>query len=328
MSIIIYRNTDASAPVLTGTAGDLVNLLDKCLVSGYGAKAAAGWSKPFVGAATQAVFRPGSGVQHYFNVDDSGGGTGGAREALLRGYETMTAFATGTGPFPTVTQSAGGLVIRKSATADATVRSWMVIADDRTAHILTVTGDNVPSTAYYYASFGEFYSISANPDNYRSHVMGGNTQNNASSPTQHGMRYDDGAGNLTSRYAPRSYTGGGTSVGIGCYYDLRMSNMGVNDRASKSSLLLGVDPITGVHLLSPWSLHEYSIGTRGRGRGWFQPMARAGSYGDGDTISPSSGPYSGRTFLIVNGVAASDGAGSSTGTTHTAFDITGPWETN
>ena len=37
----IYRSTDASAPVLTGEVGKLVDLLDACLVNGYGAKSAA-----------------------------------------------------------------------------------------------------------------------------------------------------------------------------------------------------------------------------------------------------------------------------------------------
>ncbi|MGE3907973.1 MAG: hypothetical protein AB7K36_01385, partial [Chloroflexota bacterium] len=45
----IYRSTDSGAPVLTGQAGSLLNLLDKCLVDGYGSKAAAGWSRPYTG---------------------------------------------------------------------------------------------------------------------------------------------------------------------------------------------------------------------------------------------------------------------------------------
>lgn len=325
MSVTVYRNTDASAPVLTGTAGDLTNLLDKCLVSGYGAKAAAGWSKPFVGGAGQAVFRPGSGVQHYFNIDDGGSGLGGAKEAPIRGYETMTAFATGTGLFPTTAQSATSMIIRKSATADATARNWIVIADDRTAHVLVASGDQA---GYYYANFGELYSVSANPDNYRSIVQAGNQANNPQANQQGGCRYDNGNGSVAVRYAARSYTGGGTALVLGGWYDLRMSNMGTNDQASKSSILLGADPISAQHLLSPWSLHELGVGIRGRDRGHFQPLARLGTYADGDTISPSAGPYSGRTFLIAYKVVCSDAAGNTTGGTHTAFDITGPWETN
>ena len=47
MSFTIYRSTDASPPVLNGTAGSLRALLLACLVDGYGAKAAAGWAETF-----------------------------------------------------------------------------------------------------------------------------------------------------------------------------------------------------------------------------------------------------------------------------------------
>ena len=43
MTVRIYSSSDAGAPVLRGnTPGDLINLLEKCLVTGYGSKAGAG----------------------------------------------------------------------------------------------------------------------------------------------------------------------------------------------------------------------------------------------------------------------------------------------
>jgi hypothetical protein len=44
MTVRIYRSTDGSAPVLTGQAGKLTDLLDAILVNGYGSKTAAGWT--------------------------------------------------------------------------------------------------------------------------------------------------------------------------------------------------------------------------------------------------------------------------------------------
>ena len=42
---IIYKSTDTSAPVLAGNDRTcLVNLLNKCLVTGYGDRPAAGWT--------------------------------------------------------------------------------------------------------------------------------------------------------------------------------------------------------------------------------------------------------------------------------------------
>lgn len=39
MTVYLYRSTDAGAPALSGTAGSLINLLDACLVNGYGNQA-------------------------------------------------------------------------------------------------------------------------------------------------------------------------------------------------------------------------------------------------------------------------------------------------
>jgi hypothetical protein len=156
MQFTLYSSTDASAPTLSGTAGDLVNLLDKCLVAGYGSKSAAGWTKPYTGT-NGAVFRPASGSRFYLNVNDNAPGAGTAKEARVLGYEVMTAFATGTGLFPTAAQAANGLFVRKSTTADATTRGWYVIADGRTFYMFVDTGD---SAGLYYAwTFGDFYSL-------------------------------------------------------------------------------------------------------------------------------------------------------------------------
>ena len=39
----VYKSTDTSAPVLVGGVSSLINLLDKCLVTGYGSKTAKRW---------------------------------------------------------------------------------------------------------------------------------------------------------------------------------------------------------------------------------------------------------------------------------------------
>jgi hypothetical protein len=89
MTVRVYKSSDASAPVLTGAVGSLVALLDACLVNGYGALAAAGWTKAFT-AANKGAYKQNltgsnnaSGMHLY--VDDSGPGAGGVpRSARLR----------------------------------------------------------------------------------------------------------------------------------------------------------------------------------------------------------------------------------------------------
>src|SRR4051812_21450587 len=176
MPVTVYRSTDPSAPVLDGLAGSLVNLLDKCLVAGYGAKAAAGWTKPFTGTNT-AVFRQGGGNSFYLDVADNGPGVATTQEARLRGYEAMTAVATGTGPFPTVALAANGLFIRKSAAAAATARVWTLIADDRTFYLFIQSGD--VAGQWWGFNFGDFYSYVTGTDNYRTMIIGRATENNA-----------------------------------------------------------------------------------------------------------------------------------------------------
>ncbi len=172
MSWNIYKSTDASAPTLNGTVGSLITLLDACLVNGYGAKPAAGWTKAFTGT-NLAAYRMGSGAtQYYLRVDDNGPGAGGARESRLIGYQTMSDVNTGTDAFPSTNQ----LYFRKSATLDATARPWYVAADDRTV-IITQSFDS--SVSYSGTYFGQFYSYVPN-DLYGVCLIARILENNAS----------------------------------------------------------------------------------------------------------------------------------------------------
>lgn len=131
-TVRVYKSTDTSAPTLTGQVGSLVALLDACLVNGYGSSTAAGWTKPYT-ATNKAVFYMGAGTPRmYIDVDDTG-----TQESRLVGYESMSAVATGTGPFPTAAQLSGGIFYRKSSTADATARPWLLVACERAFYLFS-----------------------------------------------------------------------------------------------------------------------------------------------------------------------------------------------
>jgi hypothetical protein len=122
---VVYKSTDASAPVLSGTVGSFIGVLDACLVNGYGAKAAAGWTKEYTGT-NLAAYRMGSGgsaVRMYLRVDDTG-----TTSARVRGFVSMTDVNTGVEPFPTDAQISGGGYAWKSTSADSTARPWVLIA--------------------------------------------------------------------------------------------------------------------------------------------------------------------------------------------------------
>lgn len=295
MNPIIYRSTDAGAPVLTGQVGTLVALLDACLVNGYGAKAAAGWTKHFA-AANRGVYRPAAGPRHYLQVDDDGTiATAAAREARLLGFETMTALDTGTQRFPDSTTAA---CCRKSNTADATARPWILVADDRTFYLWITTGDN--GAQRYSCGFGEFYSYLAG-DTAKTIILY-RPQNNATATVDPlGLVSLNAATATAGHTCPRGYTGLGAPV-----------NMSKHQDAAKSgaSTIPGVgivpfpNPTDGGLYMCPFSLHDPTVGgvnvLRGRLRGHFAPLHPVTFANDGDTFSGAVGSeYAGRNFEVI-----------------------------
>jgi hypothetical protein len=182
-----YRSTDASAPTLTGSAGALVALLDACLVNGYGSQSAAGWTIAYT-ATSQRAYRNSAtdGTGYYLNIDDTGGGAGGAREAFCTGFVTMSALGTGTGQFPLSGQLAlgsapsGAVVARKSSTADSTARAWTMVADDTVFYLIMETGDQTYPMPGSMLAFGDFFSV-ASGDTCHCMIVGRNQVNTGAS---------------------------------------------------------------------------------------------------------------------------------------------------
>ncbi len=134
----VFSSTDSSAPVLTGQAGSLVNLLDAVLVDGYGAgpsaKAPAGWTREF-SDTNKRVYRndPVSGTGYRVRIDDTAS-VGNARYAWARAYESMSDIDTGANPVPTVAQRANGSMWVKSSALSSAARPWVIVANDKTAY--------------------------------------------------------------------------------------------------------------------------------------------------------------------------------------------------
>lgn len=322
MSVKVYKSTDASAPALSGTVGSMTAVLAACLVTGYGTQTGAGWSSAFTGT-NQTVFRPGSGVRHFFHVDDNApDATAAAKEAQIAGSETATAWRTGTNFFPTAAQETeSGLVIRKSATADATARPWLVIADDRTAYVFAQTGD--AAGVYMGAAFGEFYSLLTTADAFRSMVIARNLKNSAvtttGAPEQMPALAPTPSSTLSGHYMARVYTGLGGSTPFRKWGDGTRAGVGSSSTyANGSQGLVLPEPVTGAIHVAPIHLNGTTNIVHGRMRGNFHLCHDGRSaMNDGDVIT-GAGAYAGRSFLVVRG----------TGLYAMLFDITGPWETN
>lgn len=133
----IYRSTDSGAPVLTGQAGSMVNLLQKCLVDGYGSKTAAGWTRPYTGtnkaAFQNAVAAGGTGM--FLRVVDSA-----AQHATVQVYATMTTVDAGSNVAPATAHLASGVAWKKSISSDSTARAWVLVADELTLYLCVTAG--------------------------------------------------------------------------------------------------------------------------------------------------------------------------------------------
>ena len=194
MGVVLYRSTDPGAIQLDGLVGSLVGVLDVVLP-------AAGWSIAFTGTNIRAYRQPAAldsplTLRAYLRVNDAGPGAGGAREARIVGYETMSDVNTGINPCPTVAQLANGLFVRKSAAADANTRTWMILADARTFYMWILSGD-VAST-YLCWMFGDYYSFMPS-DFYRVMVMGRVVENSAVTGAIDGVGNEVDLGNVVGK---------------------------------------------------------------------------------------------------------------------------------
>src|SRR5579859_6881055 len=200
---------------VTGQAGSLITALDAALVTGQG------WSKVFSGT-NKAAYRAPSGNRLYLRVQDDGPGTGGAREARYTGYEAMSDVDTGVNPFPTSSQGVSSTamqVIRKSNTADATARNYVIFADTRTIYMFVLTGDAVG--VYFCWTWGEIYSY-VTSDSWNTMIAGRTTENSslqsAESVALSNASNTSIAGSVGGHFMARNYLGlpnNNGSIGFG-----------------------------------------------------------------------------------------------------------------
>lgn len=258
MTMTLYRSTDTSAPSLTGETGSLNALLDAILIDGYGAKAAAGWSVAYSDAGTKTkCYRPASGPRHYLQSRDAGPGAASYREARWRGYVAMSAYDTGTEPFPTAAQLTNGYIVRKSAALDTTPRAWLACADDATIALFINAGDTATDHDFYV--FGKFASWKS-ADTYASLISARITENSYSYTTTQSPHIASGPvnGSYVGAYAPRSFSGLGTSAALYKTYNstLAASDTNTVDGGAGVTYPSAVD---GGILLSPLYVGESGV---------------------------------------------------------------------
>lgn len=327
MTVEVYKSTDASAPVLSGAAGALLTVLDAVLVNGYGAKAAAGWTKPFSGT-NKAVYQS-SGVNGrcYRFVDDaSTSAYSSSRYAGVRGFGAMTDVDTGTDPFPTTTQHTNGLLLHKSDTASAAARPWIIVADGHTCYIFVDTANNISTTGWNLFTFGKVFSYKA-ADAWHDFICGSGATN---------ALYWTGGGNAAGAlmgyklantamfcYLSRSYSQAGTSAKSSLFVDL--SKTGLNNVSGIGTNGMPYpNPVDGGLYTSKLFIHEDStnLPLRGNLRGLYAPLHNR-PLASGDTYS-GVGSMAGKTFLALK--ISSSAATSSIFDAQIHVEISDTWE--
>lgn len=310
----IYQNTDGSAPSVDGTAGSLVALLEACLVAGYGAKAAAGWTRAFpagpIAGVTKAAFQQGAGSNGmYLRVQDDGPGAGTFKEARITGYETMSDVDTGTNPFPSAAQGVGGVamvVARKSTALSAVARDWIVFADSRTAYVLIKSEVAVGVAGDYSCfCFGEFYSFQQN-DPYRVFISGRISEDSAAPQSDTFVRSDQFVNAQTlGHFMPRGHNGTYGPINLGKTSD-QIKNGGLG--AGFGSVPYTNPSDGGLYLAPYWVSDGVTApvqGLRGRLRGLWNFLHPVASVNDRDTVSGgASGELAGKTFIFIKNIGS------------------------
>lgn len=302
MTVRVYHSTDSSAPVLSGTAGALITVLDAILVNGYGSKAAVGWTKSYSGTNLAAYRQSVGSNQFYLRVDDTG-----TTSARVIGYESMSDVNTGTAGFPTEAQFSGGLYHHKSSAASSAARPWFAVSNGKMFYFVS-SSDGTNLLVMF--AFGDITSYKS-ADAYHTLILAGSTS--ATGGANGAATTSALSSSSTGHYMTRSYTQTGSSITIGKHIDSVKTTTGT---IGGSGMAYPTLPDSALHMC-PIYIHESAISVvRGELPGVLAPLHNK-PLTSLDTFS-GSGVYAGKTFeaIAVNN-------GGSTG--QLMFEISDTW---
>ena len=288
--LTVYRSDDVGAPVLNGYAGSLINVLDACLVNGYGDKPPVGWAKVF-SDVNKAVYRPPAGNRFYLRLVDSASYAG-----QLFGYREMTSVDLGTGAFPASAQLANGVYLYRSNGYSLDARAWLLLATDRVLLMwcgfgyLTHDGVGTSCDSFF---FGDCPSFLPN-DAGLTLIVGRHANSSSASYTNFANRMSAG-GVATGHYLANDFSQFGAAVPCGV---LPCSPWNTSTSGSNGPPF--PDPITGGLLLDRMRIIELSGGValiRGFIPGVFNVVHKYPGFHL--TRFQGRGLYQGREFLLL-----------------------------
>lgn len=275
MAVYYSKSTDVGAPVLTNTAGGFIALFDYFLVGKMG------WTKPFTGAANQAVYKQPAGSNgFYLQVDDTN-----SQGARFTAFETMTAWNTGTGQTPTNAQVTGGLYITRPQTA--LTAWWYIIGNGNIFYLRNQWNGSGYGGGMI---FGDFVSFKSG-DIYNTCIQG--NLSFGSTEYMQTLTSSVTSGTVGGFYAMRSYTQLGSSVAISRTSD---TSKGASTYFGSGGMPYP-NPTDGGLYLSPVWVGEYTSGgfIRGYLPGLWNPL-HTRPLQNGDTFTGTGGIINTRSF--------------------------------
>ena len=275
--------------------------------------APAGWQELFAGALANVIALKPSVVEAtgcVLRVDDTG-----TINARVRAYEAMSDISTGVGMTPLESQAAGGLWWPKSATANATARAWILVADARGFYLAVAPAGGDRYTLLF---AGDIASLKSG-DAY-GYLLTGNQgdQTNAYSVPDGCVGYSHRSAR-TGAYLVRFYTAIGQSTAaqrLGAHHNGSTADV----YAGTAGYSLGAYPNGANNGLLTGALELHAAGLRGTLPGLLHPVQDCGtSFATGATVDGTDDLAGRRLLAIRTGPPAG-------GTVGTVFiDTTGNW---
>jgi hypothetical protein len=275
--------------------------------------APAGWQELFAGSLANVIALKPSVVEAtgcVLRVDDTG-----TINARVRAYEAMSDISTGVGMTPLESQAAGGLWWPKSATANATARAWILVADARGFYLAVAPAGGDRYTLLF---AGDIASLKSG-DAY-GYLLTGNQgdQTNAYSVPDGCVGYSHRSAR-TGAYLVRSHTAIGQSTAaqrIGAHHNGSTADV----YAGTAGYSVGTYPNGPNNGLMTGALELHALGIRGTLPGLLHPVQDCGNAFATGAIVDGTGDLAGRRLMAIRTGPPADG------TVGTVFiDITGPW---
>lgn len=296
----IYSSSMADAPILDSSTGSLVNLLNKVLVTGFGATPGAGWILAYTSSnGSGSCYKAPGGTGFYLSVQDDTLVTSYPHEARCRAFEKATSWNSGSGAFPAPgfqgLNDLGYLQVRKqyTSTTPFAPRQWVVFVDNATMYLFWQCGTPPAGSWDQAIVFGDIYSYKGGTDLYRCIHLARENEGvqNPTLLTQCSLFNNS----LVGQYMARSWGGGGQSIEIG-----KSGNFNLQATATYLDGLVQYPngPDNSI-VLSPIFITEPAGRSfRGHMRGIYQVCHWYTNFAYGDVIQ-GSGSFTGKSFITV-----------------------------